>query len=208
MDNKKNVIITVGRQFGSGGKEVANALGKKLGISVYDNELITHAAENSGFSKDLFVRSDEKRSFFSFSNFFAYGRYGGGDTAENYVDDNTLFRIQSDTIRDIASKGSAIFVGRCSDYILRDMDNKLDVFISAPETERIKRISSRRNISEDQARNLISKQERTRETYYNYFTFGNWGVASNYDLCVDSSLLGIDGTVDLIIYVAKAKGLL
>ncbi len=208
MDNKKNVIITVGRQFGSGGKEVANALGKKLGITVYDNELITHAAESSGFSKDLFVRSDEKRSFFSFSNFFAYGRYGGGDTAENYVDDNTLFRIQSDTIRDIASKGSAIFVGRCSDYILRDMDNKLDVFISAPETERIKRISSRRNISEDQARNLISKQERTRETYYNYFTFGNWGIASNYDLCVDSSLLGIDGTVDLIIYVAKAKGLL
>lgn len=208
MDNKKNVIITVGRQFGSGGKEVANALGKKLGITVYDNELITHAAESSGFSKDLFVRSDEKRSFFSFSNFFAYGRYGGGDTAENYVDDNTLFRIQSDTIRDIASKGSAIFVGRCSDYILRDMDNKLDVFISAPETERIKRISSRRNLSEDQARNLISKQERTRETYYNYFTFGNWGVASNYDLCVDSSLLGIDGTVDLIIYVAKAKGLL
>lgn len=206
MDEKR-IIITVGRQFGSGGREVAKALGKKLGIPVYDKELISHAAENSGFSKDLFVRSDEKRSIFTFSNFFAYGRYGGGNANANYVDDNTLFRIQSDTIRDIASKGSAIFIGRCSDYILRDM-KKLDVFITAPDEDRARRIAKRSEVSEEQAKALMTKQDRTRETYYNYFTFGNWGVASNYDLCIDSSYLGIDGTAELIIYVAKEKGLL
>lgn len=206
MEEKK-VIITIGRQFGSGGREVAKVLGEKLGVPVYDKELISHAAENSGFSKDLFIRSDEKRSIFNFSNFFSYGRYGGGAPSGNYVDDNTLFRIQSDTIRDIASKGSAIFIGRCSDYILRDLD-KLDVFISAPDADRVKRISKRSNISEDQAKALMTKQDRTRETYYNYFTFGNWGVAGNYDLCIDSSLLGIEATADVIIDVARKKGLL
>lgn len=201
MEEKK-IIICVGRQFGSGGKEVALALGRKLGVEVYDSELISKAAEESGFSKELFAKSDERRGFFTASNFFTYGRFSSG---ENYVQGNSIFQIQSEVIRNIADKGSAIFIGRCSDYILRDMDI-LSVFITAPADKRIERVSARRNVSADEARTMIAKEDRTRETYYNYYTFGNWGMAGNYDLCIDSSLLGIDGTADMIIETAKRKG--
>ncbi len=195
MEDKK-LIINVGRQFGSGGKLVALALGKKLGIPVYDQELISKAAEQSGFSKELFAKSDEKRNLLALSSFIVdVGRFG---SADNYVSDNQLFVIQSNVIRSIADKGSAIFIGRCADYILRDRPC-LDVFISASDEVRIKRVAERMGITPDQAESLMQKKDRTRETYYNYFTFGNWGVASNYDLCVDSSVLGIDGTADMII---------
>ena len=117
MEDKK-LIINVGRQFGSGGKLVALALGKKLGIPVYDQELISKAAEQSGFSKELFAKSDEKRNLLALSSFIVdVGRFG---SADNYVSDNQLFVIQSNVIRSIADKGSAIFIGRCADYILRD----------------------------------------------------------------------------------------
>lgn len=202
MEDKK-LIINVGRQFGSGGKLVALALGKKLGIPVYDQELISKAAEQSGFSKELFAKSDEKRNLLALSSFIVdVGRFG---SADNYVSDNQLFVIQSNVIRSIADKGSAIFIGRCADYILRDRPC-LDVFISASDEVRIKRIAERMDITPEQAESLMQKKDRTRETYYNYFTFGNWGVASNYDLCVDSSVLGIDGTADMIIdFCHRAK---
>lgn len=202
MEGKK-LIINVGRQFGSGGKLVALALGKKLGIPVYDQELISKAAEQSGFSKELFAKSDEKRNLLALSSFIVdVGRFG---SADNYVSDNQLFVIQSNVIRSIADKGSAIFIGRCADYILRDRPC-LDVFISASDEVRIKRVAERMGITPEQAESLMQKKDRTRETYYNYFTFGNWGVASNYDLCVDSSVLGIDGTADMIIdFCHRAK---
>lgn len=199
----KRLIINVGRQFGSGGKLVALALGKKLGIPVYDQELISKAAEQSGFSKELFAKSDEKRNLLALSSFIVdVGRFG---SADNYVSDNQLFVIQSNVIRSLADKGSAIFIGRCADYILRDRPC-LDVFISASDEVRIKRVAERMGITPEQAESLMQKKDRTRETYYNYFTFGNWGVASNYDLCVDSSVLGIDGTADMIIdFCHRAK---
>lgn len=203
--NDNRLIINVGRQFGSGGKLVALALGRKLGIPVYDQELITKAAEESGFSKDLFAKSDEKRNMLAFSSFVVdVGRFGSVD---NYMNDNQLFVIQSNVIRSIADKGSAIFIGRCSDYILRDR-KCLDVFVTADDAVRIKRVADRMNLSQEQAESLIRKKDRTRETYYNYYTFGNWGVASNYDLCVDSSILGIDGTADMIIDFTRRSGLL
>ena len=110
MNNNK--IINIGREFGSGGKDIAWLIGKKLGLPVYDNEIISKAAEKSGFSKELFLNSDESRSIFSISSFFASGRYGLPD---NYVGDNELFRIQSEVIKGIATKSSAVFVGRCSE---------------------------------------------------------------------------------------------
>ena len=174
--NDNRLIINVGRQFGSGGKLVALALGRKLGIPVYDQELITKAAEESGFSKELFAKSDEKRNMLAFSSFVVdVGRFGSVD---NYMNDNQLFVIQSNVIRSIADKGSAIFIGRCSDYILRDR-KCLDVFVTAADAVRIKRVAARMNLSPEQAESLIRKKDRTRETYYNYYTFGNWGVASN-----------------------------
>ena len=199
------LIINVGRQFGSGGRLVALALGRKLGIPVYDQELIAKAAEQSGFSKELFANSDEKRNLLALSSFIVdVGRFG---SADNYMSDNQLFVIQSNVIRSLADKGPAIFIGRCSDYILRDR-KCLDVFVTATDEVRIKRIAERMNITPEQADSLMRKKDRTRETYYNYYTFGNWGVASNYALCVDSSVLGIEGTADMIIDFCRRAGLL
>lgn len=199
------LIINVGRQFGSGGRLVALALGRKLGIPVYDQELIAKAAEQSGFSKELFANSDEKRNLLALSSFIVdVGRFG---SADNYMSDNQLFVIQSNVIRSLADKGPAIFIGRCSDYILRDR-KCLDVFVTATDEVRIKRIAERMNITPEHADSLMRKKDRTRETYYNYYTFGNWGVASNYDLCVDSSVLGIEGTADMIIDFCRRAGLL
>lgn len=203
-----NTIINIGRQFGSGGKQVALAIGRKLGIPVYDSELLTKAAEKSGYSKDIFAKSDEKRNALSFSflsSLFSSDRYI--HTNEGGITGNELFRIQSETIRSIAESGSAIFIGRASDYVLRDM-NCLDVFICAPLEARINRICERQNVGPEEAESMIAKKDKGRETYYNFYTFGNWGVASNYDLCVDSSILGIEETADFIIDFAKRKGIL
>ena len=184
---------------------MALALGRKLGIPVSDPALIAKAAEQSGFSKELFANSDEKRNLLALSSFIVdVGRFG---SADNYMSDNQLFVIQSNVIRSLADKGPAIFIGRCSDYILRDR-KCLDVFVTATDEVRIKRIAERMNITPEQADSLMRKKDRTRETYYNYYTFGNWGVASNYDLCVDSSVLGIEGTADMIIDFCRRAGLL
>ena len=199
-----HIIINIGRQFGSGGKLVAIEIGKELGISVYDNELISKAAENSGFSKEVLEKSDEKMNLFNLSSFFGPGRFG---SMQNYVGDNELFKIQSNVIRELAEKDSGIFVGRCSDYILRDM-KCLDVFITAPMEDRIKRVSERSGLPADEAQSRIERHDRTRQTYYNFFTYGEWGVASNYDLCIDSSLLGIDGTAEFIIDFGKKIGII
>ena len=198
----KKILITIGRQFGSGGKAVAQILGHKLGIPVYDNELIDEAAKKSGFSKDLFEGSDEKKRPFSLSSIFSSNRYG--HFSDNYINDADLFRIQSETIRSLAEKGSAIFVGRASDFVLRDMGS-IDVFLTSPLEVRKAFVAEREGITPEAAGEMILKREKEREAYYNYLTFGNWGVASNYDLCIDSSLLGFEGTADLIIEFIRKK---
>ena len=191
---EKKLLITIGRQFGSGGKEVAEELGRKLGIPVYDSELITEAARKSGISEEFFQKRDEKRRA------LFIGMKSG-------MDDEILFRIQSEAIRELAEKGSAIFVGRASDYVLRDLDC-VDVFICAPLETRVKRIMERQGLSESEAESLIDRKDRVRAEYYDFFTFSKWGTAANYDLCIDSSILGIEGTADLIIDFAKKRGLL
>lgn len=202
---EKKMIITIGRQFGAGGKLVADALGHKLGIPVYDSELITKAAQDSGFSAELFVNKDEKRSFFSFTSIFANGFSTDQD---NYMSESGLFRLQSETISKIAEMGSAIIVGRCSDYILRDRTDTLDVFLTAPAEVRAQRVAGRAGITYDEAMEMLEKRDKGREEYYNYYTFGDWGKAANYDLCLDSSILGIEGTAEFIIDFARKAGLL
>ena len=200
--NGKKTIIVIGRQFGSGGKLVAETIGRILDIPVYDKELIAKAAEESGFSKELFRKSDEKRNLFSISSFFSSGRFGPGD---NYVGDNELFKIQSKVIQGIAEEGSAVFVGRCADYILRETD-RLSVFITAPLEDRIRRVCGRMGTDRNEASSMIQKVDRSRAASYNFFSFGDWGVASNYDLCVDSSILGIEKTAEMIISFGKEGG--
>ena len=193
MENR--IIINIGRQFGSGGRTVASIIGEKLGVEVYDNELILKAAERSGVKPEFFRHNDEKKRYFTF-----------GDS-QIAINDEGLFKIQSDTIRGIAESGSAIFVGRAADYVLRDM-KCLDVFVCAPFEWRRDLVSERAKMSPEDAAKLIQKKDKSRESWYNFFTFGNWGVASNYDLCLDSSILGLEGTADFIIDFARRAGLL
>lgn len=201
----KKVIINVGRQFGSGGKQVAECLGNKLGIKVFDNEIINEAAKESGFSTELFKKNDERRRILHIGSLFGSNRYGR--FTDNVLSEGELFRIQSEVIRSLAEKDDAIFVGRASDYVLRDMDC-LDVFVCAPLENRIERVSERKGISREEAGSLIKKSDRERESFYNFFTMSNWGVASNYDICIDSSILGIEGTADFIIDFGKKAGLI
>ena len=200
---EKKLLINIGRQFGAGGKGVAAILGERLGIPVYDNELLQKAAEESGLSPAMFRRSDERKRFFNLANLFGLNR--STSYSPTAIDGAELFKFQSQAIRDIAAKGSAIFVGRCSDYVLRDMQC-LDVFICAPMEDRVARVVERTGMSAEEAEKYIQKKEKARREYYNFFTFGDWGVASNYDLCLDSSLLGLDGCADLIIDFGRRSG--
>lgn len=199
----KYPVINIGRQFGSGGKAVAMETGHLLGFDVYDNELIIKAAEKSGISPELLSKNDEKRKFFGFSL-----PSNGFTMSDSYIDGGALFKIQSRVIEEIAESGPAVIIGRCSDYILRDRGKTLDVFITAPMPYRVKRVCARLGIDPEKAVEFIDRQDRKRETYYNYFTFGNWGMASNYDLCIDSSILGTEGTAELIIDFAHKSGIL
>lgn len=200
----KKITINIGRQFGAGGLGVANELGKKLGIPVYDKELITKAAQDSGFSEELFEQSDEKKRLFSLSSIFS----NAFSETENYMSDRGLFKMQSQTIRKIAEQGPAVIVGRCADYILRDMECTLNIFLTSPLEVRADRIAESRGITVEEAQRMAEDADRKREGYYNYYTFGEWGVASTYDLCIDSSVLGIEGTADFIIAFAEKSGLL
>jgi Cytidylate kinase len=202
--DKQQTIINIGRQFGSGGRIIAQKIGKALDIPVYNNELIIKAAEESGFSKELFEKSDEKKSLWGFSAFFTPGKISSAHTS---IGGNDLFMIQSDVIRKIADSSSAVFVGRCSNYILRDR-RCLDVFITSPADVRAKRVAQRESITEEEAREMIGKQDRTRAAYYNFYTLGNWGAASDYDLCIDSSILGEDATADFIIEFGRKAGII
>lgn len=193
MDNKK-IIINIGRQFGSGGKATAEEIGRILGIPVYDAELLSEAAKKSGIREEIFSSSDERNRFWAF---------GTG------IGNNEIFKIQSETIREIAQKGSAVFVGRASDYVLRDLDCCLDVFISAPFEKRLeKTLAENTKMSRREAEFFIQKKDKERADYYNFFTFTDWGAASNYDLCIDSAILGYTGTAEFIIEFARRKGLL
>lgn len=193
-DMENHIIFNIGRQFGSGGKSVALAIGQRLGISVYDNELILKAASDSGLSAEVFRRSDEQKRV------LGLGFQTGG------LNDRELFRIQSAVISRIAESSSAVFVGRASDYVLRERADCIDVFVCAPDVNRRERVSRRLGVSCEEAARLMVKKDKGREDYYNFFTFGQWGVASNYDLCVDSSILGIDGTAEFIIDFARRAG--
>ena len=183
---------------------MAECLGSRLGIAVYDTELLMLSARSSGINAEFFHRSDERKHLLSLGNIFSSNRFGS--FTQSGISESELFRIQSETIREIASGGSAIFVGRASDYVLRDMDC-LDVFVCAPMEVRRRFVAEREGISLDKAEAYIDKMDRARAEYYNFFTFSHWGKASNYDLCVDSSILGIEGTADFIIEFAKRSGI-
>ena len=193
-------IITVGRQYGSGGRYVARLLAEKLGIPFYDKELLAEVAKDSGICQDLLEEHDEKNTRnFLFS--VMSGTQPVGDAGSMYLDmplNHRIFLAQFDTIRRIASQGPSVIVGRCADYVLRDQENVLNVFIKADKEERIRRIVEYYGADPLKAEEQLKKADKQRASYYNYYATGSWGHIDNYDLCVDTGALGITGSVDLI----------
>lgn len=194
-------VINLGRQLGSGGKEIGEKLANELGIAFYDKELINLASEESGLCKEFFEKADEKASqtilgglFGTRFPFITEGAY----PYNSYLSNDSLFKIQSDVIRDLAAQGSCVFVGRCSDYILREDPACVNVFICAPKKFRANRIAEMYNCSLDKAEDMIERTDKKRAEFYNYYSYKTWGRASTYHLCIDSSVFGIEGTCDFI----------
>ncbi len=200
-------IITIGRQFGSGGRTIAKELAKRLGIKYYDKELITIAAKESGISPDIFKKVDEEAAN-SLLYSMVIGMYGATSHVTNYGEisiNDRIFRIQSEIIEKIADEGPCVIVGRCADYILREKENLLNVFIYSELEERIRRATDEYHINSKNMREFILKSDKKRANYYNFYTGKKWGVISNYDVCLSSSTLGIDACVDVLEHVVKTK---
>jgi cytidylate kinase len=193
-----NYVITIGRQLGSGGREIGQKLSALLGISFYDKELICIASRESGLNQDFFEKADERKRFRLFGGISGLRDLIAGETMNHYLADETLFKIQSDVIRSLAGQKSCIFVGRCADYVLKDMERRLSIFISADLNDRIKRVAAIQNIPENRAKIHIERTDTERARYYNYFSGKEWGAAGSYHLCINSSVLGIDKTADII----------
>ena len=201
---EEKYVITIGRQLGSGGKEIGTRLAETLGIAFYDKELIQIASKESGLGKEYFERADEKKRFPVFGSLFGLRSTMADDTfAHYYLSNEALYKIQSDVIRNLADSGSCVFVGRCADYILKDHPRCLNLFITANKKERISRITACEKISEEKAAEIIEKSDRQRAGYYNYFSNKEWGVADTYHLCINSSMLGIDGTVGFLKHLTE-----
>ena len=203
-----NFAVSVGRQLGSGGRNVALAISRKMGISFYDKEIITQAAKDSGLAPECFEKVDEKPSFpivggLTGMNLPFYST--GVLNTDYYLGNNNLFQIQSRTVEMLAENGPGVFVGRCADYILRDHPRLLTVFITATMEDRIKRLSKLLSITADEAAARIKECDRRRAEYYNYYTFKKWGDAASYQLCLSTSLFGEEETADLIVSIVRDK---
>ena len=204
---KTNTIITIGRQFGSGGREIGYMVADKLGIKLYDKEMLQRAAQDSGICEELFESHDEKPSN-SFLYSLVMDTYSMGYSGSTYNDmpiNHKIFLAQFDAIKKIANEGQCILVGRCADYALEGYPNLLSVFIHADLDARIKRIAKKYDLTDAKAKDLIIKTNKKRASYYNYYTDKRWGDADSYDVCLDSSVLGLEGTAEAIIKLIEVK---
>lgn len=195
-----NTIITIGRQFGSAGHEIGEKVAEYFGIKCYDKELLSRAAKESGFCEEMIQNHDERPT-----NSFLYNlvmdTYSFGYNTSSFVDmpiSHKVFLAQFDTIKKIAEEGPCVIVGRCADYALSDFPNCIKLFIYADEDAKAKRVMERYQISEGKARDMMIKKDKQRQSYYNYYSSKKWGRADSYDLCINSSVLGVEGTVRLI----------
>ena len=194
----KHIIINVGRQLGSGGHDIGRMLALDFQAKYYDRDLLNLAAKESGLSEKIFEKNDEKKGFFRGLLNLGSPHVNSGGGYKSSFSQETLFQFQSDAIMKAAKAGSCVFVGRCADYVLRDFGNTVNIFISASMDYRIEQIMNKQHIDPDAARKYIEQGEATRADYYNYYTGKKWGHSSSYDLCIDSSVLGIMETEKLI----------
>ena len=195
-------IYTIGREFGSLGKQLGEALAQKLGIKLYDKELLQEAAKNSGFCEDIFENHDEKpTNSFLYSlvmDTYSSGRYSTAPFLDMPLN-HKVFLAQFDSIKKIAESESCVIVGRCADYALENNPDCISIFVRADLEDKIKRISKRLDVSENKAKDLIYKKDKQRASYYNYYTSKKWGDARSYDLCINTSQISIDDAAELII---------
>lgn len=197
------VIITIGRQFGSGGREVGRKVASSLGIPFYDKELLAIAAKESGLSAQFLEDYDEKPT-----NSLLYSivvgqshmlMHGNGRISVEQM----ASKAQRDAVMSVASKGSCVIVGRCADYILREEPGLVRVFLSASKEDRIRHICERDGMTEDKARDKMRRMDKARRSYYSFHADGDWGEAYNYDICINVSRFGIDKTVETILQYVK-----
>ena len=197
-----NEIYTIGREFGSLGKQVGQELAKRLGIKFYDKELLQKAAKESGLCEEIFESHDEKPTN-SFLYSLVMDTYTGGSySTAPFLDmplNHKVFLAQFDAIKKIAANESCVIVGRCADYALADEPHCLNIFIRSNMDDRIKRISERLNDPENKAKDIIKKKDKERSSYYNYYTSKKWGDARSYDLCLNTSQISVEDSIELIL---------
>lgn len=191
-------VINIGRSLGSGGRAIGHILAKEFNIAYYDREILALAAKESGFCAEVFERNDEKNRFLrTLGNIIPF--IGGGSTYyNNELSNENLFRIQSDAIRKAAEDHSCIFIGRCADYVLRNHPRCVNVFVTADMDDRIANVMKWNNCLAEKAQSIIEKGDSERAEFYNFYSSGTWGAASTYHLCINSSVLGIEGTAAFI----------
>ena len=187
----KNRIITISREFGSGGRSIGKAVAEALGIPCYDNELLKEIAVESGFNEKYVEDAGEYAPGGFLASAFSHQAPGPNNA-------DYLWKIQYRLITELAEKGSCVIVGRCADYILRGRKDMLSVFIHAPMELRIQRISRVRNVEEDAARSLIKKTDRQRANYYNFYADNDWGAADSYDVAINSGKLGVEKSIEVL----------
>jgi cytidylate kinase len=197
--------ITIARQYGSGGLVIGRKIASDFGIIFYDKELIEIAAKKSGLGREFIEKSDEKLPLIKFFGGLSGAALGSFSMEYGQNINDSIFKIQSDIIRALARKQSAVFVGRCADYVLRDQPNVLNVFICADLSDRVKNVSKQRGIDEGRALKEIESNDKERNKYYGYYTNIERGCACHYHLCVNSSVLGLYETADFIKDFARRK---
>lgn len=193
-----HIIINVGRQLGSGGHDIGRMLALDFQAKYYDRELLNLAAKESGFSEKFFEQNDEKKGFLKGLFNMQTSHISGGSMYKTNFSQESLFQFQSDAIIKAAKEGPCVFVGRCADYILRDFPNTVNIFITASMKYRIAQVMNKQHINSEEARKFIESKESKRAAYYNYYTGKKWGAAESYDLCIDSSILGLTDTEKII----------
>lgn len=195
-----NTIITIGRQYGSGGREIGKRLAEEYGIKFYDKELLAEAAKKSGICEELFARHDERPTN-SFLYSLVMDTYSMNYTANGMLDmplDHKVFLAQFDAIKELADTEPCVIVGRCADYALSEYPNVINIFIRADLENRIARVMERHDLNHNKAKELISKTDKKRANYYNYYSNKKWGDSSSYHLTIDSGLVGVDGAIEVI----------
>lgn len=203
----ENLIISIGREFGAGGRVVGKSLATRLQIPYYDRDLILEAAKEFGFAPEFFEQNDEKSTIVSGNVLQWMSTWmTGGFQSKNFLSQDSLFEMQSNVIRRLANEQSCVIVGRCSDYVLRDNPNCVSIFLCSSVEDKAQRIMARTKMGLDEAKRIMETEDKRRASYYNFYSNKTWGMSSTYNLSINVASIGEEKTVDLIINYLNAGG--